>query len=75
MRLFIAVEIDDRVRRIAEATAAAVRAAIGPGLKARWVAPENMHLTVRFIGHVDDDRVPALIAALTPPLDITPFDI
>jgi 2'-5' RNA ligase len=34
-----------------------------------------MHLTVRFIGHVADDRVPALIEALTPPLVIPPFDI
>src|SRR5258708_21001907 len=75
MRLFVAVEIDNQVRRVAEATAGALRAAIGPALKARWVPAENMHLTVRFIGHVDDDRVPALIAALTPPLDITPFDI
>ncbi len=34
-----------------------------------------MHLTVRFIGHVQDDRAPALIDALAPPLDIPPFDI
>jgi 2'-5' RNA ligase len=75
MRLFVAVEIDDQARRVAEATAAALCAAIGPALKVRWVPAGNMHLTVRFIGHVDDDRVPALVAALTPPLDIPSFDV
>ena len=60
---------------MAIATAEALRAAIGPGLKARWVPPENLHLTVRFIGYVDDGRAPALLENLTPPLDITPFDL
>jgi len=73
MRLFVAVEIDDDSRRAAAATAEALRTALGPAFKARWVPPENMHLTVRFIGHVDDDRAPALIDALTPPLAVTPF--
>jgi 2'-5' RNA ligase len=75
VRLFVAVEIDDTARRTAAAAAEALRRAIGPALKARWVAVENMHLTVRFIGHVEDDRAPALVDALAPPLDIPPFDI
>ena len=75
MRLFVAVEIDDLARRAAEATAEALRVAIGPALKARWVPVENLHLTVRFIGHVDDDRAPAVIEALALPLDIPSFDI
>lgn len=75
MRLFVAVEVDDAARRVAEATAQALRIAIGPALRARWVPPEDMHLTVRFIGHVDDDRAPAVIDALTPPLDLPAFDI
>ena len=75
MRLFIAVEIDDAVRRVAATAGEELRQAIGPALKARWVPPENMHLTVRFIGQVDDDRAPALIDALTRPLDVAPFDL
>src|SRR5687768_8134358 len=75
MRLFVAVEIDDEARRVAAATADALQTAIGPAFKARWVPPENMHLTVRFVGHVDDDRAPALIDALRRPLDIAPFDL
>jgi 2'-5' RNA ligase len=75
MRLFVAVEIDDRVRRLAGATAETLRVEIGPALKARWVPPENLHFTVRFIGHVDDSRAPALIEALIPTLEVPPFDV
>jgi len=75
MRLFVAVEIDDQVRRLAVATAEKLRAAMGPALKARWVPPENLHLTVRFIGHVDDRRAPALVDALAAPVNVPPFDI
>ena len=34
-----------------------------------------MHLTVRFIGHVDDSRVPEVVEALAPPLPLAPFDV
>jgi 2'-5' RNA ligase len=75
MRLFVAVEIDDRARHVAEAVKEKLQGALDSTLRARWVPAENMHLTVRFIGHVDDDRVPALIEALTPPLGIAAFDM
>jgi 2'-5' RNA ligase len=75
MRLFVAVEIDDRARQVAEAVQQRLRGALDSTLKARWVPVENMHLTVRFIGHVDDSRAPGVIDALAPPLAIAPFDI
>jgi 2'-5' RNA ligase len=75
MRLFVAVEIDDAARRAAEVASENLRLAIGPALHARWVPPENMHLTVRFLGHVDDERVPPIIEALTPALGLPPFSI
>jgi RNA 2',3'-cyclic 3'-phosphodiesterase len=75
MRLFVAVELSDDAVRIAADTAAKLRRELEPRLHAKWVTPENMHLTVRFIGHVDDDRVPAILQALTPPLDVPPFDV
>lgn len=33
---------------------------------ARWVAPENLHVTLRFIGEVDEDKARDLSAALDP---------
>jgi RNA 2',3'-cyclic 3'-phosphodiesterase len=75
MRLFVAVEIDDRARRVARGAQEKLQRALNSTLKARWVPSENLHLTVRFIGHVQDARVSALIEALAPPLDIPPFDV
>jgi 2'-5' RNA ligase len=34
-----------------------------------------MHLTVRFIGHVADEAVPALLDGIRPPLAIPPFEL
>ena len=30
----------------------------------KWVRPENIHLSIKFLGEVDDGRAPALVAAL-----------
>ena len=75
MRLFVAVELAGAMRRAAERTADHLRERVGRALDARWVSAEKMHLTVRFIGHVPDDRIPTVLGALSPPLVIPPFDV
>jgi 2'-5' RNA ligase len=75
MRLFVAVEIDEAARAVAAAVQHRLRLAVSPLLEVRWVRPENMHLTVRFIGHVDDAQAPAVVEALSPPIEVAPFDI
>jgi 2'-5' RNA ligase len=40
-----------------------------------WIKDEAAHVTVRFIGAVDDGRVPAIEAALHEPIEIGPFDL
>jgi 2'-5' RNA ligase len=60
-RLFVAAELDDRARGACARVAERLRAQGWPG---RWIAPENYHLTVAFIGGVDEERVPAVSAAL-----------
>jgi len=74
MRLFVGVAIAGHVRREAERVMTALRERLH-GVDARWVPPENLHLTIRFIGHVPDDRGAALLAALEQPLDVEPFDV
>jgi len=75
MRLFVGVEIDDAARRVAEETSEALRRAVGARLRASWIPPANMHRTVRFIGHVPEERVAAVLAALATPLRMARFDV
>jgi RNA 2',3'-cyclic 3'-phosphodiesterase len=61
MRLFVALEIPEAVRE----NLAAIRknfSSIDSGL--RWVPPENLHLTLKFIGSVPNDKLEAIIDAL-----------
>lgn len=61
MRLFLAINPTPHVQaRIGEATAPLRDAA--PGL--RWIAPERVHLTMRFLGEQPDSRVDELRAAI-----------
>ena len=57
IRLFAAIEMPQDVRRRMAGLAAGVPSA-------RWVAEENLHLTLRFIGEVGEDRVDDIAAAL-----------
>jgi len=67
MRLFIALSLPDDVRDRLSALAGGV-----PG--ARWVPPENLHLTLRFLGEVDNGLARDLDDALHQ-VDLAPFDL
>ena len=72
-RLFVAVSIPPAQRK----ELASLR---DEELEARWVAEDNYHITVRFIGDVEAERVPAFEAALAevqaPPLaKVTPREM
>ena len=75
MRLFVAVEISDEAREIAAGVVERLRVELGAKVSARWIDPGSMHLTVRFIGFVPDERVTAVLTALQPPLPVAPFDV
>lgn len=61
MRLFTAIELDDAVREhVAEVVDAL--GAIGGGV--RWTRPENLHITLKFIGEMDDAAADGLRASL-----------
>jgi 2'-5' RNA ligase len=67
MRAFIAVNMGDDLRRALAQAQERLRAS---GADVKWVLPEGIHLTLKFLGWVDDDRVPAIAqavaAAVTP---------
>ena len=61
MRLFLAVDLSEPVRaRVAEAIAAE-RAVV----KAKWARAESLHLTLVFIGELEPERLPEIIARST----------
>ena len=76
MRLFLAVELDDRARQAAASASRRAQEAAGDAASAlRWTAPENLHLTLHFLGAFDEARLPALVDALGDTLPVAPFDV
>lgn len=61
MRLFIAVEPPRELRERAFALAAPLRAA---SKDVHWSTTEQMHFTIKFLGEVEDARVPELVERL-----------
>jgi 2'-5' RNA ligase len=66
VRLFLALEIPSAVRENLAALINELRAvdASSSKNKARWVRAENLHVTLKFIGHVDAGKLDAIRAAL-----------
>jgi 2'-5' RNA ligase len=71
VRAFLAIGVPDLQRERLAAFLATCQA-IAPGF--RWVAPDSLHLTIRFLGRVDGRRLAALAGALRA-LAIAPFPI
>jgi 2'-5' RNA ligase len=62
MRLFVALEISTSIREKLAELLAALRA-VSP--QTRWVRPENLHVTLKFIGEVPEAKLAAIRRALT----------
>ncbi len=71
MRIFVALDIDDairqRIRRLMEGAA-------GFAPDARWVRPESLHVTLKFIGEKPDEAVEEIKRALSG-IRAKPFEI
>lgn len=62
-RLFIAIELpDDIIRQIAHIQQQFERQI--PARAVRWVKPDSIHLTLKFLGEVETDRVDSLKSSL-----------
>lgn len=61
MRLFVAINFPVAIRQGLWTATAALRAG---ALPVRWVKPEAMHVTLKFLGEVAADRQPELCVAL-----------
>jgi RNA 2',3'-cyclic 3'-phosphodiesterase len=74
-RLFIAVDIDEATRAQVGRISSGLRAAIETQTKASWVRPERMHLTLRFLGDVEDTLEQRVRRTLVDPIPVAPFDV
>lgn len=75
MRLFIGVELSETVKARAAGIAERLRQTIGRRATARWIAAENLHITLWFLGEVPDDRVAAIMSAVNSPFAVPAFDL
>lgn len=66
LRLFVAADLDDAAREACAAVAGRLRARGWPG---RFITAANYHLTVAFLGAVDEERLGDVRAALN---DVVP---
>ena len=69
MRLFVAFELPAAARQAIAERMAVLRSALPP---ARWVEADSLHLTLVFLGEVDERRLDAIGALLAPHFGATP---
>lgn len=72
MRLFVAIEIPEGIRDELAIFIKELRA-IAPQVK--WVRAENLHVTLKFLGHTDGARLPAVEKALSAVRDTEPVSL
>lgn len=78
MRIFIGIEIDAAARSAVDAASRELRGRVDRSVAdaaVRWVPAENFHITLWFIGHVDEGRARAVLSAVGEPIDAPVFSI
>lgn len=76
LRTFIALELPAAIHAALKVAADELQLELG-GVPLRWVANENIHLTLKFLGDVNEEQVTAVSSTLeefakqTPPFELT----
>ncbi len=70
-RLFVACELSDELKHALGALEDDLRRLAVDGL--RWVRPEGIHVTLKFLGEVEAARIESITAALTSAIE--PFEL
>jgi 2'-5' RNA ligase len=73
LRLFVACELPDEVRRALDEVQDGLRSHLGSTARLRWVRPEGIHVTLKFLGAVDASNVDELTTALSTAIE--PFEL
>lgn len=78
MRVFIAVDVGDAVRREVTRVVTTLTGkleAVKTPPKLVWVKPSALHVTIKFLGEIEQPEVERIQALLMPPIPISPFEI
>lgn len=78
MRLFFGIALEELLRASAAQVADRIQQRLSAARSARavkWVERENLHVTMRFLGEVDERRAAALVEAAGQPLEEAVFDL
>jgi 2'-5' RNA ligase len=76
MRLFVAIDLPEETRREIAAKQKLIAAPlVRSGGSLKLVAPEQIHLTLLFLGEVQEARVPAAIDVMNTAVDLPAFDM
>jgi len=66
IRCFIAIEIEEEIsKEIARVQRQLQKELRGNESGIKWVPPENIHLTLKFLGNVTDQEIPEICAAVS----------
>ena len=76
MRLFVAVDLSEEARQAMAAEQKRIAATLGDRRTSlKWIMPEHMHLTLVFLGSVDEARGRAVVDMIGRDVDAAPFDM
>jgi RNA 2',3'-cyclic 3'-phosphodiesterase len=73
MRVFVAIHLEDDARAALAAEQRRIGDALGDSGGSSWLRPERMHVTLAFIGEVDEPRLSDIRRAIEAPIDTAPF--
>src|SRR5260370_21262848 len=75
MRLFLAIDVDEEAREAIGAEQRSLAQAFGPDCTLKWTRPDDMHLTLAFLGEIDESRGAVVVEAMRADVAAAPFII
>jgi 2'-5' RNA ligase len=75
MRLFVAVELDDEARANVVREQHRLDRAFGDRSGIKWVRPDQIHVTLAFMGRIEDLRVDPIVDAMGRNVPGKPFEL
>jgi len=73
LRAFIAITLPQQVLLAADTIQ---KKLASNGIRLKWVRPGNMHLTLRFLGDIEEAQIPQIVTAIgSAAKEVTPFSL